>query len=305
MELRLADEEKKESTGGLKLSGKENEIDSNHGVNSTNPWDFDLDSRPVRSTSVSTTMNAKEQISSTRDNNIVLVITQIILYLLFALEVIVVIWCCVENKADIYVNLVKKQWIFTVCSGFCLVDAILVNILYERRISLIIWAFLLPFVYPSRRSNHINGSGGIGTIICVAMLVCYFALFGTLFSAMTAYGNLIYIADDTTRNTVTGMLDQTGEDGKTLGSRLKQNMDIESAEIQTSGSSTGIVIVGSGKHYVDNAGNLIEMDVNSIPTQLLFVKNSKGTYQLSDVVLNSTRLGSQYREFYNNSVLYR
>lgn len=311
MELKLHEEEKQESADGLRLSGAEKPEHSDEGANDRNPWDFG-GQEPYQMTSISNTaVNSAGYSSSVQPqntgNNIVLTIGKAALYALFILEIIVIVWCCQQSKVDLYINLQKWQWVGSICSIVCLIDAILVNVLYERKISLIVIALLLSFIYPWRRAKFTNGNGGVGALIVVGTLVASVALFASAYSAFTSYGNVIMEPDAEIRKSVAEVIDQPTEDGSTLGAKIGQNVTIQSADVRVQGNSTQVMIQGMGKHYVDTSNNaLVEMNTKTIPTQLLFVKNGgESTYQLSGAALDDKALSSQYLEFYNNSVLFR
>lgn len=311
MELKLHEEEKQESTGRLRLSGVEKPEHSDDEANDRNPWDFD-GQEPYQMTSISNmAVNSADYSSAIQSkntgNNIVLAIGKTALYVLFILDIIVIVWCCQQSKVDLYTNLLKWQWVGSICSIVGLIDAILVNVLYERKISLIVIAFFLSFLYPWRRAKFTNGNGGIGALIAVGMVVASVTLFASTYSAFTSYGNVVMEPDAEIRKSVAEVIDQPTEDGSTLGTKIGQNVTIQSADVRVQGNTTQVIIAGMGRHYVDTSNNaLVEMNTKTIPTQLLFVKNGEqGTYQLSGAALDDKALSSQYLEFYNNSVLFR
>lgn len=313
MELKLADEEKKESSGGgLKLAGEGETKDvSGNKTENSNPWDFDEEREPIRITSISGTSGnhsayADSAKAKSNGSNVVLLIGKIVVSLMLVLEFALIVWCCIQDKSEIVINLTKFQGFFGACVVVCIIDAILVNIFYGRKLSLIFIAWFFYFLYPAQRNKHINGSAGEGTLFCIGLLIAYAALVGTSFSAVSTYGNSVFITDDVTRKAVAELIDQPEQSGGTLGQKLNQNIYIENAEVQVNNSETRVVIAGLGRHYIDGTGNLIEMEGKSIPTQLLFVKkNANDTYKLSGAVLDSATLNSEYLNFYNTSVIYR
>ena len=141
-----------------------------------NPWDFDdikepvvIASRPVVTNN--THMAAKSQ------NNMVLTVGMVLVYISFAIYIICMACVCIKEPSDMYVNLLKVQWVFSLCVLIWIVDAVLVNILYDRKISLILFAWLFPFLYPSKRNDHVNGHAGLGNLFCVVMVIVGFVCF--------------------------------------------------------------------------------------------------------------------------------
>ena len=108
-------------------------------------------------------------------DNIILIIGKYAAHLSIILEIALIAWICSQGMSDVYMNLQKLQGVFSICTLVVIVDAVLVNILYGRKVSLIVWALLLPFVYPMQRNKYMSGSGGLGTLCCFGFLVAFLA----------------------------------------------------------------------------------------------------------------------------------
>lgn len=304
MEFKLSDEENKQESGsGLKLSGTSGVETKKEDLGESNPWDFDKTQEPVVISSVSTTKNAGSVYGkNTSGENIVLTIGKYAVYLSFILNFAVYAWICTQNHSEIFVNALKFQGLFSICSIIVILDAILVNILHERKISLIILAWILPFIYPMQRNKHVSGSGGMGTACCFASIIAAVGLFAFIMKSWSQYGNIITILDNETRAEAVAVMDQTTSDGQRIGDKIVRKVSIEDALVQKQGNTTVVALAGYGSVTID--GDVFMDTGNSnIETQMAFVKQNNGTYELRAVILNGAELSSYGAQSYWNSVI--
>lgn len=135
MELRFADDEKKEdSQNSLKLSEANHQQMEKEDNGVPNPWDFNVESEPVVISSISST--AETDTTGTKNQEtkeVMLKIGMVAVYVCFILEIVSIAWICTQENSDVYVNLLKFQGLFYLCTFVCLGDAILVNVWYGKK----------------------------------------------------------------------------------------------------------------------------------------------------------------------------
>ncbi len=288
----------------LKLA---NDNEKNEGTRHVeqNPWDYD--GVPARETSIRSSFNNEVYTASVSrsmsDTNIIVVIGRILVYIAAILIIGAALWCATQNKVDIAFNILKLSWAFTISNVICFVDAILVNVLHERKISLIVLAWLLPFLYPFKRDQHVNGSGGIGALMSLGMVIALVCVCAIMFSSITTYSGIATIEDDHTRTIAAEVFDQGGTQGTSLGARISGNVAVSNVQVVTKGTKTVVVFEGLGRHYIGEEGVLIESGNMVYETQLAFVKNESGQYVLSGVVLGNKQMNSQFVSYYNSMIL--
>ncbi len=288
----------------LKLA---NDNEKNEGARSVeqNPWDYD--DVPVRETSIRSSFDNEVYIASVSrskgDTNIIVVLGRILVYIAAILFIGAAIWCATQNKVDVTFNILKLKWAFTLSNVICFVDAILVNVLYERKITLIVLAWLLPFLYPFKRDQHVNDSGGIGALMSLGMTIALVCVCAVIFSSVTTYSGIAMIEDDYTRAIAAEVFDQGGTQGTSLGARISNNVAVSDVQVVTKGTKTVVVFEGLGRHYIGEEGILIESGNMVYDTQLAFVKNASGQYVLSGVVLGNKQMNSQFVSDYSSMML--
>lgn len=290
MALKLAnDNEKNESVGNVQI----------------NPWEHEGVS--VRETSIRASFDNEVYTSSvsrsTNDTNIIIVIGRFLVYIAAILFIGAAIWCATQNKVDVTFNILKLKWAFTISNVICFVDAILVNILHERKISLIILAWFLPFLYPFKRDQHVNGSAGIGGLMSLGMVIAFVCVGAIIFSSVTTYSGIAMIEDDETRAIAAEVFDQGATQGTSLGARISSNVAVSNVQVVTQGTKTVVVFEGLGRHHISEEGVMVESGNMIYDTQLAFAKNESGQYVLTGVVLSNKQLNAQFVSYYNSMIL--
>ena len=270
-----------------------------------NPWEYD--DMTIKETSIRASYNNEIYTSnvskSKSDTNVIILIGRIVVYIVAILSVVGIIWCATQDKVDIAFNVTKLQWLFSLLSLVCIIDSILVNVLYERKISLIIFALLLQFLYPLKRDQHVNGSGGIGALVSLGMVISYVALFATLFSAFSTYNAIVSIEDDQTRKVAAEVFDQSATQGTNLGTRITNNVAVTNVQVVTQGTKQIVVFEGMGRHNISDEGVMVESGNMIYDTKLAFAKNESGKYVLTGVALNNKQLNAQFVSYYNSMIL--
>lgn len=306
MELRFADDEKKEnSESGLKLSETNHQQMEKEDNGVPNPWDFNVESEPVVISSISSTTETNTVGTKDQEGReLVLKIGMIVVYVCFILNIASAAWICTQETSKLMENVLKFQGLYTATTLICIVDAILVNILYERKVSLVFVAWLLGFLYPVIRNKHVNGRSGMGGWCCFGTLIAGVVLTVYLFKGLSMYGSILVIMDEETRTQAVALMDQTMEDGRRLGDKIMKNVYVEGAAMEKEGAYTFVGLVGEGSVKIDG-DVFMDMGTGSVETRLGFVKEGNGKYELQAVVLDGTEMTSYGAKSYWNSVICR
>ena len=303
MELKLANEEKPDKqAGGLRLSGELEQQEMGRQKNQENPWDFGRPEEPVVTRSISNTgVYDRSSYRSTVSNiHIVVKLGRIAVYVCMLLMIIAMIWCVTQPRIDIFFNFMKFAGFFTFCGVVFVVDAILVNVLYERKISLVLLAWLFYPVYPLKRDKHVNGASPWGGWVCIATLIVLVAWVVNYVAAFTNYGAAILNGDKAVRNAVAAFMDSPVPDSEeNYSSRLGKNFVIQNVDVETEGNQSVIIVQANGQ-YGKDTDSFIDYTSKTVPTQLAFVKDSSGNYRLGAVILGETQLSNYHIEYYWN-----
>lgn len=300
MELRFADDEgNNESERGLRLSEEiqngnslnlSEKQNNQGGAERNNPWDRIEPLEPIVVSTIAAKPGTSEyQGSKSNRNDIILKISQIIMYVLFIAVIASMAWISTQPLSLIYINTQRIQGLLTLCWLVVIVDVILVNVLYDRKISLLLIVFFLAFLYPKKRNEHVNGSGGMGTVISLAYLIAMLVMFGCLYKGISFYGGILK-ADDATRVAAVAVMDQMSENGQSVGDIITDNMYIAQAAVQEQGGKKIVVFSGEGQIYMQD-GVFVQSTQKNIDTQIAFVKNiNSNEYEIAAVLLNGTAL---------------
>ena len=306
MELKLAnDENSDKKAGGLRLSGEPEQQEMRSQLNQENPWDFGRPEEPVVTRSISSTgvYDSSSYSSTVSDIHIVVKLGRIIIYACMLLMIITMLWVVTQPRIDIFFNIMKLAPLYSFCEIVFIVDVILVNVLYERKISLILWAWLFYPVYPLKRDKQVNGGSSWGGLVFAAMLIMLVVLGVNYVTAFTNYGAAILNGDKEVRNAVVEFMDSpVPGGGENYGSKPKNNFVIQNIDVETEGSQSVVIVQGNGQYGVDTDG-FIDYTNKTAATQLAFVKDSSGNYSLGAVILGKTQLSNYYTEYYWNKLL--
>lgn len=287
---------------GLKLAntGETEENTAKAAAEGGNPWDFDTPERPLKTMSV-TNIESYDTVKKQDNNTPILVLGEIIAYLVIICDICAIVWALLQPRVSILSNMQKIQGIFSAATIILIIEAILVNVFYKKKISLIFTAGFIGVLYPWFRNKHVKGSAGFGPIILVAYLAVFAAYMAAAMSAFQQYGDVLKISDEALRNKVVTVLEQPDETGSTMGKRIGNCMAIKT--VQEDGDK--IAFWGMGSYYIDKGqGALVETMDASVATQMLLVLKD-GKYQLDKVYLDGEALEGEYYNFYWQHVFYR
>lgn len=301
MGLKLADDgENKKNESGLQLSGMSEQQRTDQKTEQENPWDFEKAEKPIVTHSISSSAitDSRSHGSFVNDIPAIVKVGGFVVYACILLMIGSMVWVALQPKIDIYITLTKFSPIISVCQVIIFIDAILVNVLYERKLSIILWAWLFCPVYPIKRDKHVNGGGSWGTLACGGMIIATVATVGNFTAAYMNYGQVIMNEDATVRNAIVEFMEQpVPNSGESFDSKLNKNFQIENMDYVTQGNKNIIVVQAYGQYDFTSDG-IIDYTSNTVPTQLGFVKDSSGKYTIGAMVVNDSTLSAGNVEYY-------
>ncbi|MDO5155410.1 MAG: hypothetical protein Q4D51_05545 [Eubacteriales bacterium] len=307
MELKLSNQEENENkSGGLKLSGGSDFSQTNVKKEKDNPWDFQKENDVIEVKSISNTamseINAHTNTyqSANDDTHIVVKIGKIVVYACMIFMIGSMIWICNQPQVDMYQCLMNLSPMYSVCELAFIIDAVMVNVLYDKKISLIIWSIVFPFIYPMKRDKHVDRGGAIGVVGLLAYLAVVVALVSNVMTSLTKYGTLVMNPNQEIRSTAVAFLDTMQKSGdRTFGNKLQSNLTIEDIQVEIKGSTTTIMVIGMGRYEVRTDG-IMDYVTNKVPTELVFQKDGNSNYHIVGAVTNNTTLSNSNVEAFWN-----
>ena len=304
MELKnTEDTQQSPKTSGLKLAGVDNdEMLRKAKESQTEVWDFSKDMEPITITSAKSA--AKREVEESREttvSDILLRVSGVLVYCVILAQVIMLMWISTQGAASFLTMMNNFSFVFSAGTVVLIIDAIFVNVFFERKWSLVLVAWLLPFLYPAMRRSFVKNQAGFAT----AFSVVYF-LSICLFAAMIGreymrYGGILMVEDTECRMEAVQVLDFPWDNGETLGDVFVEFMQIETASIVTTDKEIAITIQGNGLLYPFE--NTFGRSLNkTIPTEITFVKSKLHTgYSVRKLVINGEEMSdmgiSLYFEF--------
>ncbi len=295
MNLRFSEDETIESDNGMSFDGLKLAGGSSNNISENlndNPWDFNATEKIMESPTISQAI-VHETISESKndENTKILTISMYICYAVFALQIASMIWIVTQPSIDLYYNLQKLQGLFSLVELIVLIDVIIVQICYKKKISFFfLWLFALTF-YPWRRGKYVREGETIGILCTVFSTIAIIVLLGNTVVAFKQYGTAL-VEDDVTRQEVRLLMDQVDENGNRYGDMISRNVIIGGVVYKKVNGVDAIGIVAWGKVSCENDLFINNMKY-SVDTSLGFVKGENGLYKLEIVELGGKEL-SEY-----------
>lgn len=301
MELKNTEDTTQDTkTSGLRLAGVDNEEMLRKAKESqTEVWDFSKDMEPITITSAKSA--AKREVEEQREttiSDILLRVSGVLVYLAVLVQIITLIWISTQGAASFLTNVNNFSFVFSVGTGILIIDAILVNVLFEKKRSLIPIAWLLSFLYPAIRRDFVKNQAGFATIISVLYFLTI-VLFGAMVGKeYMRYGGVLLVEDTECRIAAVQVLDYPWDNGETLGDVFREYMQIENASMVVSNSETEITIEGKGLLYPFE--NTFARNLNrTVPTKITFVKSKWDTgYSVRRLIINGDEMSEVGMKLY-------
>ncbi len=295
----------------LELFDKEresNNLDEKVELKLTGVNDFELDNdrsieqdEMLARNSIAQAIDHRTYTSTVEEDGPLRIVMMIIAYVAVVVKLACIGWVCSQNVVDIIYNVTPMQWIINGVAVVILIDAIVVNVIHKKSISLIIIALLLDFLYPLQRGKHTEVGEMIGGVLTVTLLIAYGAFILLAGKAINNYGNVIRIDDEQVRTQAAIVLDQE-INGTRLGNRIMKAVEIEEANYGQQDGKESVVLRGNGSVTLRN-GNFVMGSYYDTKTTLGFVKSSTGQYELASVTLGDQTLTDQYLSYYWEKII--
>lgn len=271
----------KKTTGKLQLA---KERHYTHDFDTDNPWDYQKTAGNQQSHAAA----HKKGSFASKNTRMVMLVSRCLMYLAAMGMIGVFIYLSLSEHVDIFANIMKYRSVFSILTILFIVDAIIINICYEKNVILILFAWILNFFYPWKRDKSVH-DGNVGKVLTVGIIAAIIGMTGTFFAAYTTYGaGTLAMEDDTSRHIVAECLEQEETEGAVLGKALFKNFDIRDVKLEQTNKETTITFTGMGN--VD-ANDLQKVADKSMPTVLTYKKTSaKGDYKLTAVMVDDTEL---------------
>lgn len=305
MELRLANDEERKAVGNRNGSiGTEEDYKSSELLGKEdNPWDFGMDEKPFEITTTLTADDVKASYTIEEPKSIK--IGRILVYICFVLHMVAILWVSTRESIDLYYEAKKLQGIMGLFIIVYIVDAILVNAVYKKKISLCFIAWLLPFLYPMKRNKHVDGHGGLGTFCTLGMVCVTVFLCTAILKATRQYGEIIQIANEDTRYEAAALMDQKTDSGVRIGDKLLDNFIFTGGIYAEQDNEKALVLNAYGEVTLEN-GVFVEYEgvIPTVPTQLGFIKGEDGKYTFEIVKLDDKELiGGDARSYWRTVIM--
>lgn len=260
-----------------------------------NPWDFKKKDVNKKSAAA----HRKGSFAS-KNTRIVMLICRYIVYITAMVIIGMFMKLSLSDHADIFMNILEIRPILTLLSVVFIIDAILLNMFFEKNVFMILFAWILSFLYPWKRDKHV-GEKGIGKILTIGIIASVIGAAGTFFLAYTTYGaGTLLMEDKASRHVVAECLEQEISDGEVLGKVLGKSFAIKEVKLEQTGKAKTIVLNGVGSVKADGEFS----DAKNIPTILTYKKDSKdGVYKLVKAVIDDTELRENRIKIYESKLL--
>ncbi len=263
-------------------------------------WDEKIEKNSFRMTEAQMKKSlSKSDKEKSDDKAIFLLISEVVMYLAFGFVIVSLYIASRGNKLDIIHNLDIVSLALTILTIVLIIDAALVFAIQDRKIMLLVMAFVLGIFYPIYRSTVVKGRMAAG-ILCTVMTI--FSVLMPLVAAgqaVTRYGEAIVLTEDEfTRHAAADMMDQKTEDGKLYLTTVKniEKGGIQGVRTDKDYTRTELSITGIGSREV-NIGNSTFKNPNGLETILVFDRATDNSeFQLIDIFLDGVQLKENQRK---------
>lgn len=237
-------------------------------------------------------------------NNMIMVITfcQILVYIVSIATIGLYAYAIMQGKFNMYNTLMNMKIYIQISGVVFLVDAIVVNIFYQKNISLVLFAIFLSLFYPAKRDSVTGGK--LGTVCTIGMTLAFVIIIVQFLVGAGKYGTpVVTLRDDYSTEHAKEFMEQTGDGtSKELGDLLSKNIQVDSIIFKQDKGKDTVVIEGMGEIYYME-GSLYQYNYKGVHTYLVFARDSvTQEYVLQDVDLNGTTLSNSLVDLYWESV---
>lgn len=290
MELRLSEENNMEN------GNKENPAVEGF-------MDYEQESKGTLSTTIRKTVDLSDVTPVHPDNNqFILLLSSVLLYLSIFVYAGVMIWVSRQPAIDLQANTMQVSWVASLCELFIIVDLVIVCVCYKKKGWLIFLAIVFPVFYPMQRAKHVEREEGVGKLCTCVWAISAAWMLVFMVQAFSSYGLLIAETDAKTRAELAIVMDQTDENGQRYGDMINDKVLLGGGVVESQGDMQMVVLVGSGRVNIDN-NYFVLLDDYQVDTQLGFVKNENGAYELQAAIIGNRELaGADANSYWKNVI---
>ncbi|MDD6071122.1 MAG: hypothetical protein PUC12_09985 [Clostridiales bacterium] len=252
-------------------------------------------------------------------SKIVMKLTGFLIYVALIILFMSCVWYCFQDLSRFHSNLFVVLAAYVLSGVVCTIDAVVINRGYKPKKSLYLFAWLLNFIYPFQRSNHLLKKNNIGDYALVIAVVLGFV--GVGYKAVPAqfqYKAVYLVKDASGRQEIETLLSQNA-DGVPLGEQLYKSFHVSGVAVNKNDRVTKVVLIGKSNHIVDpglegktdvkwniKENLFVKKGSYDVSTQLVFIKGSHSSeYRLSTVKLDEEALLPSYIYNYWRKVILR
>lgn len=301
---------KQKPTGGLRLAGG---VSNNAGalVNATQPWLRNREMERAEEAVYVAPEISGELLDAAQTRT--LKISKAVTHVISILFILVFGYSSIQDIAEFHQYLLPALGVFLACGAVYTVDAVLVNRMYKKNVSLYVLSWVFNFLYPTVRTKYIKRRYSIIAIGLAVLMIGTTVNFGCTYLAYSKSFSATYIAKDKDeQQMIQYLLEQPSENNKRLGELLGDAFQATGVAAKRVANQDVIVLIGQGLYDVDGNAVLnkkggksskvdkkksifVRQDKCSVETQLVFIKNPKNDqYTLSSVKINEQQLLSAY-----------
>lgn len=227
---------------------------------------------------------------------------QILVYIVSIAIIGLYVYAIMQGKFNMYNTLMNMKIYIQLSGVVFLVDAIVVNIFYQKSISLIVFSIILSLFYPAKRDSVTGGK--LGTVCTVGMTLAFVIIIVQFLVGAGKYGtSVMTLRDNYSTEHAKEFMEQTGDGtSEELGDLLSKNIQVDSITFKQDKGKDTVVIEGMGEIYY-MGDSLYQYNYKGVHTCLVFARDSVSQiYVLQDVDLNGTTLSKSLVDLYWENV---
>ena len=252
-------------------------------------------------------------------SKVVTTVTGFLIYVVLVLMAAACVWLVLQD-----LSMFRKGFLVVIAayllSGIVFtLDAVLINRGYKPNKSLYVFSWILNFLYPFRRDNHmLKKSNIIRYILTIAVILGFAGVGYQGFMAHRIYKAVYMVDAGEEREKVEALMSQDA-DGIALGEQLYKSFRVKGVAVSENGKISKIVLLGNSNYIVDpklddadsvswniKENLFVDQESFDVPTQLVFIKSMQNTdYRLSTVKIDDEFLLPSYIYNYWRKVILR
>lgn len=246
---------------------------------------------------------AREALSKSKQeirqkNYTIMKISEIILYISYAVVIYLFARACSGNNVNIYYNLKGCLLPFLIVYILTIADAVLVYCIDDKKLGLFVFSILLGFLYPLYRHRLVTGSL-LGVVATILIVLASSMILANYIQAYNFYGGILKYESQPTREAISELYNQKGKKELPLAKTIQKRLTLQDASYEITKAGEQLTLIGDGTISVNQIST---PGKDTIDTALVFTKE-KGSeaFNLTGVTLNDATLNDYLVTEYWNS----